>query len=54
MRKALPEGTIKVHSNGTKWIKRNGAWHYMKVDGKVGRGTTLKGYPSSKSSCRVN
>ncbi len=49
MRKALPEGTIKVHSNGTKWIKRNGAWHYMKVDGKVGRGTRAPdSYPSSK------
>ena len=26
----LPEGTIRVTTNGTKWIKENGKWVYMK------------------------
>jgi len=30
MKKSAPEGTIKVQSNGTKWIKKNGKWIYIK------------------------
>ena len=30
MKKIAPEGTIKVQSNGTKWIKENGKWIYIK------------------------
>jgi hypothetical protein len=30
MKKIAPEGTIKVQSNGTKWVKENGKWVYIK------------------------
>ena len=29
-RNVLPEGTIRTRSDGTIWIKENGAWVYQK------------------------